>query len=518
MHDLSSQAISTTENTAFRIEAEELAALLAYVQEVQNGHLELTWDSFSPLVQPFFETWSIPVEPKYLGPINALTNDVLAHLGRADEPQYSFIRHLTLVPTEEGREPETVACFKETIKRCLNLVRIDIDSAQLPSQVYYPDIIRAFNEERSIRHTLVELALDLNFDTDDTNDVLHPANFLAEFRTKLNGYMLRPITLKIGRWTPDGSQTSPVIGDKLGLLASIIPKEVININFNFLIKDVGDAIKHFIPMAEFESGVRLDRAVTFGVTSPGTATATPVDTASAIHALLGYRLVTPSDCAVWFRFCAPFGQLDDNFLLGLPQIEERESLGIRPEVFCSIAKDAFRESFGGVLIDVLGQPAAAPLPDYHELAQSLSKIPPHVRVVVCSLAGCNWEAPDAGERFSEELARREDLEFRLSDGPDPVTGRYLATRPLRQQGPFEEYLKAVLPRLHSLKHLVVAFDKLYMHRNRHSFNHIAPVLNATLPELCQKYNLRRLTLNLGPWAGYPRSKTRMYTLPNTWFF
>jgi len=515
MHDSPSLSISTTENVTLRTEDEELTALLSYIQGVQKGQLKLTWGSFSPLVQPFFESWSIPVEPKYLGPIDALTKDVLAHLRRTDEPQYSFIRHLALVPTEEGREPETVACFKETIKRCTNLVRVDISSAQLPSQVYYPDIIKAFNEKRSIRCTLVELALDLNFDTDDTSDVLHPVNFLTEFRKMLNGYMPRPVTLKIGRWTPDGSQIPPATGDKLGLLAPMLPKEVIDINFNFLIKGVGDAIKHFIPMAE--SGAKLDKVMTFGITSPGTATATPEDTASAIFAILGYRLVTPNDCAVWFRFCAPFGQLDDKFLLGLPQIEEREALGTHPETFCNMARDAFRESFGGVLIGALRQPARALLPDYHELAQTLSKIPPNVRIVVCSLAGCNWEIPDAGERFSGELARREGLEFRLSDEPDPVTGRYEAIRPLRQKGPFEEYLKAVLPRLHSLKHLVVAFDKLYMHRSRHSFNHIAPVLDATLPELCQKYKLCRLTLNLGPRAGYPGPKTRMYTFPDMWF-
>ncbi|KAF8420205.1 hypothetical protein EV426DRAFT_675570 [Tirmania nivea] len=506
MHDASSQSNSTTGNIAPRIEAEELTALLGYIQEVQKGNLKLTWDSFSPLVQPFFETWSIPVEPKYLGPINSLTKDVLAHLGRTDEPQYAFIRHLALVPTEEGRELETVSYFKETIKRCSNLVRVDIGSAQLPSQVHYRDIIRAFNEKRSIRRTLVELALDLNFDTDDKSDILHPANFLAEFRRNLNGYIPRPVILKIGRWTPDGSQTSPVTGNKLGLLAPMIPKEVIDINFNFLIRDVGDAIKHFIPMAE--SRARLDKVITFGITSPGTATATPEDTASAIHALLGFRTVTPDDCSVWFRLCAPFGQLDDKFLLAFPQIEEREPQGIQPETFCKMAGDAFQEFFGGVLIGVLGQPACAPLLDYHELTQTLSKIPPNFRVVVCSSAERNWKIPDAGERFSEELARREELEFRLSDEPDPVTGRYHAIRPLRQQGPFEEFLKAILPRLHSLKQLVIAFDKLYMHRSRHSFNHIAPVLDATLPELCQKYNLCRLTLNLGPRAGYPGPKTQ----------
>lgn len=506
MHDSSSQSIPTTENVALRIEAEELTALLSYIQGVQKGHLKLTWDSFSPLIQPFFETWSIPVEPKYLGPINDLTKDVLAHLGRTDEPQYSFIRHLALVPTEEGREPETVSCFKETIERCTNLVRVDIGSAQLPSQVHYPDIIKAINEKRSIRRTLVELTLDLNFDTDDISDILHPANFLTEFRKKLNGYISRPIIINIGRWTPDGSQVSPVSGHKLGLLATMMPKEAIDINFNFLIKDAGDAIKHFIPMAE--SGIRADKAITFGITSPGTATATPEDTASAVLALLGYTLVTPNDRAVRFRFCAPFGQLDDKFLLGLLQIEEHEALGIQPETICNIARDAFRESFGGVLIGVLGQPARAPLPDYYELAQTLSKVPPNVRVVICSSAGCNWEIPDASERFYEELARREDLEFRLSDEPDALTGRYQAIRPLRQQGPFEEYLKAVLPRLHSLKHLVIAFDKLYMHRSRHSFNYIAPVLDAALPELCQKYNLSRLTLNFGPRAGYPGPKTQ----------
>ena len=66
----------------------ELTALLAYIQK---GHLELTWDSFS-LIQPFFETWGIPIEPNYLGPINSLTNNVLAHLWRTDGSQYSFIR------------------------------------------------------------------------------------------------------------------------------------------------------------------------------------------------------------------------------------------------------------------------------------------------------------------------------------------------------------------------------------------------------------------------------------------
>jgi len=352
----------------------------------------------------------------------------------------------------------------------------------------------------------------------------------AEFSQNLNGHMPRPVILKIGRWMPDGSQTSPVKGDGLGLLAPVIPKEVIqcpvparhnfplrtlDINFNFLIKDAGDAIKHLIPIAE--SGARLGKVMTFGITSPGTATATPEDTASAIYALLEYRLVTPNDCIVCFGFRAPFGQLDDRFLLGLPQVEECEPLGIQPEIFCNTASDAFQESFGRVLIGALRQPTRSFLPDYHELAHTLSKIPPNIRIV-CSLAGCNWEIPDSSGRFSEELARRRDLEFRLSDEPDPVTGLYQATRSPRQQGPFEEYLGAVLPRLHSLKHFTLAFDKLYMHRSRHSFNHIAPVLDATLPELCQKYKLCRLTLSLGLRAGYPGPKTRKYTLPEIWFF
>jgi len=61
---------------------------------------------------------------------------------------------------------------------------------------HYPDIIRALSSQC----TLVELTLDLNFDTDDTSDTLHPSNFFAEFSQNLNGYMPRPVTLKIGRW------------------------------------------------------------------------------------------------------------------------------------------------------------------------------------------------------------------------------------------------------------------------------------------------------------------------------
>lgn len=502
-------------------EERQLATLLHYIQNVQEGQTELTWDHFSALVQPFFRTWTIPLEPKYLGPIDALTKDVLARLGRGDSPQYALIRDLILLPTKDNKHAETVDYFKEIIGHCTNLTRVDLGLSQMPMQPYR-ELIQAFTAQHHIRQTLHELAVDLYFDSSDAHvqDVLHPAIFFAEFKKQLNGYKRVPIILKLGRLTLDGAHEKPVEGEAIGRLAEQIPQEVVDINFDFLIKNLGDAMRRFPKAAPAgAAGAALLEKAAFGSKTWGFAMYTLEDVGRCVQALTGSEVQPAAGMAALglnLKVHAPFGQLDDKHLVGLEQLTDLQLNGTEPAKFFRIVNDVFGEFFGGIKVIVpMNGDKDGPVKffDYDRATETLSRIPARYRIVVHvphSFDGAEWAMPFEAAAFYHELSRRHDVEFRLGDQAELT----LANRPwpARLRGSFEAFLATVLPSMQSLKCLTIAFDKT-MHRTRHSFGEVAAVLGATLPDLCGRHSLRTLTLNLGQKSGWPDPQTREFLSP-----
>ncbi|KAF8458203.1 hypothetical protein BDZ91DRAFT_498380 [Kalaharituber pfeilii] len=512
---------SATSLDLFTVEAAQLKELLQYMDQVQEGITTLVWAEFAVLIMPFYKSWGVPAESKYLGPLDVLTKDVLAHLGRTLPEQYSYIRFLSLLPEAITRETECMEYLDRVLAHCAALGRLDLRSTRV-TQSTYEQLLRVILNHLHIWETVQELALDLDFDAQTSGDdigssLTNPAVFFKEFQVALKK-STGPLTLKVGRLSCN--QIPLIDSEKLMQIASLIPNQVTRIDFNFPVKNGKVIVKQFSHSLSTSSQLQ---EVAFGVVSWAKDSET-LDT--TVQVLLKQQGLQYVGRRLRFRLHTASGSFDDKPSLSLLHLANCQTAC--PEDFCRIAKATLQDSFGGVRLRLsLRKYDSNELShaDYPQVIQTLSKVPQDVRTVIViqhSFNGHIWKCLGQAEGLINELTSRKSVQFVLSDLATPVRvtcihgakGTRLVPKrvgdqyPSRARGSFETFLEAVLPRLELLECLCISFDKLMMHRSRHLFSEVATVLTACLPQLCQQGSLRTLSLRFGAKAEFPKQITR----------
>ncbi|KAI5807343.1 hypothetical protein DFH27DRAFT_608119 [Peziza echinospora] len=513
---------AVSESGEGQFEPNQLRNLLAYM----NHTTDVTWESYSELIKPFYEAWCIPADPHYLHVIEQLTHDVLQHLKIKNSPQYAFIKKVTLAPNRRLMEVDGVELglkLKELLSACPNLEVVDfLGASRSVSHDTYERLVDIFLDYSKGCPSIHDISLDLFLDDSRSSGNanlmgLTPTAFFEKYNDLASVTSAlqhqNKIAFTIGRVGPSIPEIN---GLSLSHVANILPVGTSSIRFECMLENGPALVQAFERISN-----RNLKEVSFGIIPWMSNNSRYGQNSNTVLMRACAQAEGAAVNDINYQIHACFGAIDDKPMLDLEELMHHADVGL----LCRTAMNTMHQSFGGIKWNLPRKLSGLDGTEDAILAHtvsSLSRIPPNYRVMFIiehSENHLDLNSPLTLKALQSQLRDRKDVSFRLRDlaiGSVPtnfqnqsataVGDRY----PVRRRGSYEAFLDKTLPMLKAAHTLSFGFDRITMHRKRHSFGEVSEVLQRYLPGLCKEYNLHSLSLGFGEKAGHPGQITNAW--------